>query len=113
MELLCGRRFGEPGVRIDKASPKLVRHGFALCRRLQFCHSSIQPARFGVYLGGMKHRRNELALAGEWRATGGLLRLWNLLREAKAFGLYPPPPPPPPPHAHVMLTATSFLASVH
>ena len=48
--------------------------------------------------------RNELAVADRWPAAWHLLRLWNFVREPKAFELRPPL------HAHVTLIATSFEA---
>ena len=48
--------------------------------------------------------RNELAVAERWPAAWHLLRLWNFVREPKAFELRPPL------SAHVTLIATSFEA---
>lgn len=51
--------------------------------------------------------RNELAVAEENRDSWHLVRLWNFAREPKAFAIRPPL------DAHVTLTPTSFLASIH
>ena len=51
--------------------------------------------------------RNELAVAEARRTEWCLFRLWNFLREPKAFELRPPL------DAHVSLTATTFEASFH
>ena len=51
--------------------------------------------------------RNELACANENRDCWHLYRIWNLIREPKAFSIRPPL------QAHVALTPTSFLASLH
>lgn len=51
--------------------------------------------------------RNELAVANERREAWTLIRLWNFARDAKAFSIRPPL------DAHVALTPTSFLASLH
>lgn len=51
--------------------------------------------------------RNELAVADERRDAWTLIRLWNFARNAKAFSIRPPL------DAHVALTPTSFLASLH
>jgi hypothetical protein len=50
--------------------------------------------------------RNELAVAEANRDTWHLVRLWNFAREPKAFAIRPPL------EAHVLLTPTSFLASI-
>jgi Domain of unknown function (DUF3883) len=50
--------------------------------------------------------RNELAAAEEYRETWCLVRVWNFVREPKAFELHPPL------DAHVALTPTSFLAAL-
>ena len=50
--------------------------------------------------------RNELNVADAKRETWHLLRLWNFVRELKAFSIRPPL------DAHVRLTPTSFLASI-
>jgi Domain of unknown function (DUF3883) len=50
--------------------------------------------------------RNELAVADANRDTWHLVRLWNFAREPKAFAIRPPL------EAHVLLTPTSFLASI-
>lgn len=51
--------------------------------------------------------RNELAVAEANRDSWHLIRLWNFAREPKAFAIRPPL------DAHVTLTPTSFLASIH
>lgn len=51
--------------------------------------------------------RNELAVASEHRDIWHLLRLFDFAREPRAFALRPPL------EAHVALTPTSFLASLH
>lgn len=51
--------------------------------------------------------RNEIAVAEANRDTWHLVRLWNFAREPRAFSIRPPL------DAHVMLTPTSFLASLH
>ena len=51
--------------------------------------------------------RNELAVADANRDNWHLIRLWNFAREPKAFAIRPPL------DAHVTLTPTSFLASIH
>jgi hypothetical protein len=51
--------------------------------------------------------RNELAVADERRSEWRLFRLWNFSREPRAFELYPPL------NAHVILTATAFVAGFH
>lgn len=51
--------------------------------------------------------RNELAVAEANRDSWHLVRLWNFAREPKAFAIRPPL------EAHVTLTPTSFLASIH
>ena len=51
--------------------------------------------------------RNELAVADENRDCWHLYRVWNMIREPKAFSIRPPL------QAHVALTPTSFLASLH
>ena len=51
--------------------------------------------------------RNELAVADQMRDHWCLVRLWNFAREPKAFEIRPPL------DAHVTLTPTSFLASIH
>jgi hypothetical protein len=51
--------------------------------------------------------RNELAVAEAHRDTWHLVRVWNFAREPKAFAIRPPL------DAHVSLTPTSFLASLH
>jgi Domain of unknown function (DUF3883) len=51
--------------------------------------------------------RNELAVAEANRDAWHLIRLWNFAREPKAFSIRPPL------DAHVTLTPTSFLASIH
>jgi Domain of unknown function (DUF3883) len=50
--------------------------------------------------------RNELAVAEANRDTWHLVRLWNFAREPKAFAIRPPL------EVHVLLTPTSFLASI-
>lgn len=50
--------------------------------------------------------RNELAVAEANRDTWHLVRLWNFAREPRAFAIRPPL------EAHVLLTPTSFLASI-
>ncbi len=50
--------------------------------------------------------RNELAVADENRDSWHLYRIWNLVRDPKAFSIRPPL------QAHVALTPTSFLASL-
>jgi len=51
--------------------------------------------------------RNELAVADENRDSWHLYRIWNMAREPKAFSIRPPL------QEHVLLTPTSFLASLH
>lgn len=51
--------------------------------------------------------RNELAVAEENRDCWHLYRVWNMIREPKAFSIRPPL------KDHVALTPTSFLASLH
>jgi hypothetical protein len=51
--------------------------------------------------------RNEIAVADANRDTWHLVRLWNFAREPRAFSIRPPL------DAHLMLTPTSFLASLH
>jgi len=51
--------------------------------------------------------RNELAVADVNRDSWHLVRLWNFAREPKAYSIRPPL------DAHVALTPTSFLASLH
>lgn len=51
--------------------------------------------------------RNELAVADANRDNWHLVRLWNFAREPKAYSIRPPL------DAHVALTPTSFLASLH
>ena len=51
--------------------------------------------------------RNELAVAEANRDSWHLIRLWNFVREPRAFAIRPPL------DAHVTLTPTSFLASIH
>jgi hypothetical protein len=51
--------------------------------------------------------RNELSVAEANRDSWHLVRLWNFAREPKAFAIRPPL------DAHVTLTPTSFLASIH
>jgi hypothetical protein len=51
--------------------------------------------------------RNELAVADANRDNWHLVRLWNFAREPRAFSIRPPL------DAHVALTPTSFLASLH
>lgn len=51
--------------------------------------------------------RNELAVANANRDNWHLVRLWNFAREPKAYSIRPPL------DAHVALTPTSFLASLH
>ncbi|UIP06925.1 DUF3883 domain-containing protein [Erythrobacter sp. SDW2] len=51
--------------------------------------------------------RNEIAVAEANRDTWHLVRLWNFSRKPRAFSICPPL------DAHVLLTATSFLASLH
>lgn len=51
--------------------------------------------------------RNELAVADANRDNWHLIRLWNFAREPKAYSIRPPL------DAHVALTPTSFLASLH
>lgn len=51
--------------------------------------------------------RNEMAVAEANRDTWHLVRLWNFAREPRAFSIRPPL------DAHLMLTPTSFLASLH
>lgn len=51
--------------------------------------------------------RNEIAVAEANRDTWHLVRLYNFAREPKAFSIRPPL------DAHVALTPTSFLASLH
>ena len=51
--------------------------------------------------------RNELAVAEENRDCWHLYRVWNMIREPKAFSIRPPL------KNHVALTPTSFLASLH
>jgi hypothetical protein len=51
--------------------------------------------------------RNELAVAETNRDIWHLIRVWNFAREPKAYSLRPPL------EAHVSLTPTSFLASLH
>jgi hypothetical protein len=51
--------------------------------------------------------RNELAIADANRDSWHLLRLWNFARAPKAYSIRPPL------DAHVALTPTSFLASLH
>ena len=50
--------------------------------------------------------RNEIAVAEEHRDHWCLVRLWDFAREPKAFEIRPPL------DAHVILTPTSFLASL-
>jgi Domain of unknown function (DUF3883) len=50
--------------------------------------------------------RNELAVADKHRDHWHLVRLWDFAREPKAFSIRPPL------DAHVLLTPTSFLASI-
>ena len=50
--------------------------------------------------------RNELAVADRNRETWQLIRLWNFVREPKAFAIRPPL------EAHLSLTPSSFLASL-
>ena len=51
--------------------------------------------------------RNELATADANRAAWCLLRLWNFEREPRAFEIRPPL------EAHLALTPTSFMATLH
>lgn len=51
--------------------------------------------------------RNELIVAEENRDRWHLYRIWNMIRAPKAFSIRPPL------QAHVSLTPTSFLASLH
>lgn len=51
--------------------------------------------------------RNEIAVADAHRDTWHLLRLYDFARQPRAFALRPPL------EAHVALTPTSFLASLH
>lgn len=51
--------------------------------------------------------RNELAVAEANVNSWHLVRLWNFVREPKAFAIRPPL------DAHISLTPTSFLASIH
>lgn len=51
--------------------------------------------------------RNELAVADANRDNWHLIRLWNFARGPKAYSIRPPL------DAHVALTPTSFLASLH
>ncbi len=51
--------------------------------------------------------RNELAVAADNRDTWVLVRLWNFVKKPQAFEIRPPL------EAHVDLTPTSFLASLH
>jgi Domain of unknown function (DUF3883) len=51
--------------------------------------------------------RNELAVAEANRASWHLYRIWNFVRKPNAFSIRPPL------QAHVALTPTSFLASLH
>ncbi len=51
--------------------------------------------------------RNELAVAEENRDCWHLYRVWNMIREPKAFSIRPPL------KDHVALTPTSFLASLN
>lgn len=51
--------------------------------------------------------RNELAVADANRDNWHLVRLWNFARDPKAYSIRPPL------DAHVALTPTSFLASLH
>lgn len=51
--------------------------------------------------------RNELAVADANRDNWHLVRLWNFARDPKAYSIRPPL------DAHIALTPTSFLASLH
>ena len=51
--------------------------------------------------------RNEIAVADNRSTEWCLLRLWNFIREPRAFELHPPL------NAHVALIATSFEARFH
>lgn len=51
--------------------------------------------------------RNELIVADANRDHWHLVRLWNFAREPKAYSIRPPL------NAHIALTPTSFLASLH
>lgn len=51
--------------------------------------------------------RNELAVADANRDNWHLVRLWNFAREPRAYSIRPPL------DAHIALTPTSFLASLH